>query len=99
MTYVEITMAVETIINETVPQIPVLADSLSRVHGLVSMLNYIMGGIFGLYLIFIILQIREARKMTKLVKEIREAKEIRSLLIDIRDELRLQRMHRPKSKR
>lgn len=62
-------MANETIILEAVPA---LAPLFETVRLIIQSLQWLVGGIFGLYLVLIFLRWRESRMVAQILKEIRD---------------------------
>ena len=60
-------------INETViiEAIPFLAPLVENIRALVASLQWMVGGIFGIYMILVYLRWRESRMVGKLLKDIR----------------------------
>ena len=70
-------------INSTlIAAIPVLEPFVSNIQVLVSTIQYLVGGLFGLYLILIYLRWKEARDMKMVLKEIRD--EVKKMSEDLR---------------
>jgi hypothetical protein len=55
-------------INSTIPTL--LDPVISEIHGLLNMLQFFVGGIFGLYLILVIIRLYEVRKLKKTLKTV-----------------------------
>ena len=62
-------MANETLILEA---IPALAPLFETVRLIIQSLQWLVGGIFGLYLVLIFLRWRESRMVAQILKEIRD---------------------------
>ena len=70
-------------INDTiVAALPVLAPVFESLHAVLQSLQWLVGGIFGLYVILIYLKWRESRMAARILKEIRD--DIKQLSKDIR---------------
>ncbi len=74
-----------TPINETVllHTVPALAPLFEHIRTIIQSLQWLVGGIFGLYLILIFLRWRESRMVSNILKEIRD--DIKVLSEDIRE--------------
>ena len=72
-------MANETIILEAVPA---LAPLFETIRLIIQSLQWLVGGIFGLYLILIFLRWRESRMVGQILKEIRD--DLKNLADEIR---------------
>ena len=72
-------MANETIILEAVPA---LAPLFETVRLIIQSLQWLVGGIFGLYLVLIFLRWRESRIVAQILKEIRD--DLKQLTEEIR---------------
>ena len=72
-------MANETLILEAVPALTPLFET---VRSIIQSLQWLVGGIFGLYLILIFLRWRESRMVAKILKEIRD--DLKQLADEIR---------------
>jgi len=57
-------------VNSTIPAI--LEPLAQTIQSFVNVVQFLVGGIFGLYLIFLILRWREARELRKLMQEVRD---------------------------
>ena len=55
-------------INSSIP--PLLAPFFSDIQGLLNMLQLLVGGLFGLYLILVIIRLYEVRKLNKTLKNV-----------------------------
>ncbi|MBN2367764.1 hypothetical protein JXC34_02000 [Candidatus Woesearchaeota archaeon] len=72
-----------TLLNETIINaVPVLMPIFDSLHALIQSLQWLVGGMFGLYLILVFLRWRESRMVSSILKEIRD--DIRELSRDIR---------------
>ncbi len=71
-------------VNETllIESIPVLSPLFEKVRVVIMSLQWLAGGLFGLYLILIFIRWHEARMVGRVLKEIRD--DIRILSDDIR---------------
>jgi hypothetical protein len=69
----------DTLLAESVP---ILMPLFETVREVILSLQWLMGGIFGLYLILVFLRWRESVELKKILKEIRD--DIRELSDDIR---------------
>ncbi len=69
----------ETLFIET---IPILSPLIDHIRQIILSLQWMAGGIFGLYLILVFLRWRESRMVGKVLKEIRD--DIKHLADDIR---------------
>jgi len=72
-------MVNETLILESVPALTPLFEAIRLI---IASLQWLVGGIFGLYLVLVFLRWRESRMVAKILKEIRDdlkklAKEIK----------------------
>lgn len=72
-------MANETIILEALPG---LAPLFETIRLIIQSLQWLVGGIFGLYLVLIFLRWRESRMVAKILKEIRD--DLKNLASEIR---------------
>jgi len=63
-----------TPLNETVliNAIPALTPLFESIRAIIASLQWLVGGIFGLYLILIFLRWRESRVVARVLKEIRD---------------------------
>jgi hypothetical protein len=69
----------DTLLAESVP---ILMPLFETVREVILSLQWLMGGIFGLYLVLVFLRWRESVELKKILKEIRD--DIRELSDDIR---------------
>ena len=71
-------------VNETllIESIPVLSPLLENVRSIILSLQWLAGGMFGLYLILIFLRWRETKIVSRVLKEIRD--DIKDLSNNIR---------------
>lgn len=60
--------------NETIilNSIPIIAPLLETIREVILSLQWLVGGLFGLYLILVFLKWKESRQMVKILKEIRQ---------------------------
>lgn len=72
-------MANETLILEALPALTPLFDAIRLI---IESLQWLVGGIFGLYLILIFLRWRESRMVGQILKEIRD--DLKNLADEIR---------------
>jgi hypothetical protein len=72
-------------INETVAlaSIPILAALVDKIRMFIESVQWLVGGMFGLYLILLFLKWREARMVGKILKEIRD--DIKVLATEIKE--------------
>ena len=59
-------------LNETITNIPLLAALIDAIRSLIQSLQWLVGGVFGLYLILIYLRWRESRMVARILREIRD---------------------------
>ena len=59
-------------LNETITNIPLLAALIDAIRTLIQSLQWLVGGVFGLYLILIYLRWRESRTVARILREIRD---------------------------
>lgn len=52
--------------------IPLIDGMISSVHYLVNLIQVLVGGLFGLYLILVILRWKESRELKKIMKDLRD---------------------------
>ena len=52
--------------------IPVLQPMINTINYLVNIIQLMVGGIFGIYIILVVLRWRESRKINKILEEIRD---------------------------
>jgi len=72
------------VFNETIlAEVPFLSPVFESIHNIIESLQWLVGGMFGLYLILIFLRWREAYMVKKVLSEIR--KDLRELADDIRN--------------
>ncbi len=66
-------------INSTIP--PMFEPIVQTIQGFVNIVQVLVGGIFGLYLILVILRWREAQQLKRLMKEVRDEVRLQNQLI------------------
>jgi hypothetical protein len=67
-------------INSTLP--PLLEPVAESIHVLVNSIQFILGGLFGLYLVMVVLRWYNDRKLIKLVAQVRDEVQAISRRVD-----------------
>ncbi|MFW5990905.1 MAG: hypothetical protein ACOCQX_01620 [Candidatus Nanoarchaeia archaeon] len=61
---------VNNTINSVNATIPVLEPLVSSMHGILDMLTWLLGGIFGLYILFSVIKLYEFRALKKMINNL-----------------------------
>ncbi|MFW6449679.1 MAG: hypothetical protein ACOCZ6_01380 [Nanoarchaeota archaeon] len=61
---------VNNTINSINATIPVLEPLVSSMHGILDMLMWLLGGIFGLYILFSVIKLYEFRALKKMINNL-----------------------------
>lgn len=76
-------------INSTLP--PLFEPVVETIQGFVNIVQVLVGGIFGLYLILVILRWREARQLKKVMKEVKDELKLLNRSIESMNSINLTR--------